>query len=116
MAVKPVACEGDASATPGTTLYAGAQSGTWTAGPVSPITYDHLTVGGVAVLAKASCEFSFSGTSGNTAVTGSSTVTLSPSATVLQYGGANVLRDGNSADDEYGNTLSASSARALASA
>jgi hypothetical protein len=115
MAAKPVACVGDASATAGTTPSTKADSGTWTAGPVSVTTDPHLTVGGLAVLAQASCTFSFSGTKGMNPVTDSSTVTLSPSSTVLTYNGGALLRDQDSAQDTYNNTVSVSSSRILAS-
>jgi hypothetical protein len=118
MPAKPVACEADVSATAGSVLYPGAASGAWTAGPVSVTPYAPLTVGGAATLAQATCLFSFTGTSpapASSPVAGTSSLTLTPTATVLKFGGGNLLRDGDQAADSYGNTLAASSGRILAS-
>ena len=68
MATKAVAARGDVSAKAGTTPSSKADSGTWTAGPVSVTTFDDLTVGGDPVVVEAECTFTFSGTKGNSAV------------------------------------------------
>ena len=117
MATKPVAVEGDVSATPGTTPYSGADSGTWTAGAVSYKRYDKLTVGGQKAVYEASCDFSFSGTnSGGSTVKGNETVTLTASSTTLQGGTSNVIRDGDRASGSYGNELRTSASGDLKSA
>lgn len=114
MAMKPVAIAGDATATAGAVVAAGADSGTWTAGPITESTYDVLTSGGSKVLYKAECTFSFSGKdSANAAVTDTSTVTLDATTKVLQGGGTFVLVDGDSQADEYDNTVSISASAPL---
>jgi hypothetical protein len=120
MAMKPVAVQGDASAEAGSTLYGAAKAGAWTAGPVSETSYAKLTSGGVAVLHRAACTFSFVGGSdppnGLTAdVTGTSTVTLTASGTVAQGKLTHVLRDGDQQQDGYGNTVSVSASAAFRS-
>jgi len=115
MALKPVAVKGDASASTGSVPYTGAVEGEWTAGAVTETSYAQLTSGGTEVIHEARCTFSFVGGSdppnGRTAdVSGSSTVTLSAAGTVAQGGLAHVLRDGDEAQDSYGNTVSVSAA------
>lgn len=117
MALKPVAVEGDVSATAGTTLFSGAQSGTWTAGPIQLSSWSKLKVGGTATIWKAICLFSFSGLNGSGAtVVGTSTVTLTADSTKLQGASNNVLRDGDSETDSYGNKLEARAPGKLRSA
>jgi hypothetical protein len=96
MPPKPVAVEGDVSATAGNQMFTGADSGTWTAGPVSVTSYDNLKVGGRKVVWKATCTFSFSGKAGNTGVTGAETVTLTATTKLLNKGQNKVLVDGDS--------------------
>src|SRR5688500_13021295 len=72
-----VAVQGDVIATPGTGLPTGADSGTWTAGPVNYQTYAKLKAGG-NVANQSSCTFTFAGVnSSGSPVSSSSTVTLS---------------------------------------
>ena len=108
MATTPVAVEGDVLAQPGTTPAPGAASGVWTPGQVNYTSYAFLTVNGVAVIYEASCTFSFSGTSpppASSAVTDSSDVKLSAGGTVLMASQNNVLLNGDSANDDFGNKL-----------
>lgn len=119
MATKSVAVDGEVQATPGTAMYSPADSGAWSAGAVQHTTYAALTVGGVAVVHEASCEFTFSGAdskSNGAPVTGSETVTLTASPTSLMRGKDAVLRDGDEAEGSYGNKLRAVTSRHLKSA
>ena len=118
--MKPVARTGEVQPSVGEKLFTGADSGTWTAGTVtaeaagSPPS-SPLRVGG-EVIRSASCALSFTGTAGSTTVTGTSTVSLTATGTVLTVGGAAVLRDGDTAKDDFDNTLTASSEAPLRSA
>ncbi len=97
MAAKSVAVKGDVSATAGTSPYTGAQTGTWTAGPVTETSYAKLKVGGKQVLWKAECTFSFSGANSSGAtVTGTEKVTLTATTKLLMKGEHSVLVDGDS--------------------
>ncbi|MFF4911220.1 hypothetical protein ACFY2T_40875 [Streptomyces sp. NPDC001260] len=111
MATKSVARTGDVSAKAGTKLPEGADSGTWTVSEGNPTvtTTDLLTSDGRKVVVEATCDFSFTGKSGNTAVTNSSTVKLEPGSRALDAGGVAPLVDGDSKQDSYGNTVSVSS-------
>jgi hypothetical protein len=120
MPAKSVAVEGDVSATAGTTPYTGADSGTWTAGPVSLTSYGNLKVKGKKVVWKATCTFSFSGKAGNTTVTGSETVTLTATTKLLNKNQTKVLVDGDSktggdAAPKFDNKLSVSASGPLKS-
>jgi hypothetical protein len=112
----PVAVHGDVHATVGAGMFGSATSGSWTAGTVTEQTYTWLTVGGAAVVHAASCTFSFTGSDGMNTVTGTSTVSLTAATTVLQHGSTNVLRNGDSASDTYGNTLAVQASGILTSA
>jgi hypothetical protein len=116
VATKAVAASGDVSATAGTTPSTKADSGTWTAGPVSLTTLDDLTVGGDPVVVEAECTFTFSGTKGTSGVTDTSTVTLPASDHPLLGSQDSVLVDGDEERDGYGNTVSVSSTRDLRTA
>jgi len=122
MALKNVATQADVQTQPGTTQFTGAASGTWSAGPVSVVSYAKLTIGGQAVILSASCTFSFTGASGSTppvTVTGSEEVTLSAAAldtTKLQGGLLQVLRDSNQSNTSlFGNVIKISSSEKLGS-
>jgi hypothetical protein len=67
------------------------------------------------VIYEATCTFAFAGTKGNSAVVDSSTVTLTAAATLLQGQSSFVLRDGDSAQDNYGNTVKTQSSRTMQS-
>jgi hypothetical protein len=106
--VANVARQGDVSATPGTTPFTGATSGTWTAGTIGDTPYDKVVSGGAKAISEARCTFSFSGANASgSPVTGSETVTLSAKQTKLQKGASGVLVDGDSATGTFGNTLTA---------
>lgn len=120
MPLKPVAKQGDVSATAGTTVHETATTGSWSAGPVTPVPYAFLTIGGTPVVHEASCVFTFNGSndSSGTPVTIGPipvTVTLTAASTTLQKGTTFVLRDGDSTQDSYGNKLEASAANNLQS-
>ncbi|HEY8704329.1 MAG TPA: hypothetical protein VIL98_06220 [Gaiellaceae bacterium] len=117
MPLKPVAKTGDTTKTPGTLMFTGASTGSWTGAAVTETAYPLLTIGGVGVIHLASCLFSFSGlaANGTTAVTGSSTVTLTASSTTLQKSSTFVLRDGDTTQDSFGNALTVAAANILRS-
>jgi hypothetical protein len=118
MAGKSVAVSGEVIATPGTTFFTGADSGTWTAGAVNVQSYSKLTVGSKAVLHEAKCTFTFSGANSGTGatITGSETVTLKAGATLLQKGLTSVLVQGDSATGSFGNKLQVQTVSKLRSA
>ena len=111
MAGIAVATEGDVVVTLGTMPYQAGSSGLWSAGSVSYVSYAYLTVDGKKVISEASCGFSFSGKKDaephDPVVTpGPQTLKLAPpQPTLLQKGDAHVLRNGDTASDQWGNTL-----------
>jgi hypothetical protein len=112
--VQNVACQADVSAAPGMTLFTGAQSGAWTAGPITVTPHPRLQVGGVPAVSGAACTFTFTGVNGaNAPVTGEETVTLAASATKLRDSAAGLLLTGDHANGVFGNTLQVASARKL---
>jgi len=106
---KSIARSGDVSAQAGSSMYTGATSGSWTAGDLTLTTASLASSGGSKAVIKATCTFSFSGSNGQSAVTGTSSVTLNPSSRLLTIGGTAPLVDGDSAKDDYGNTIKVSS-------
>lgn len=119
MAVKRVAVAADVSATPGSTPFDGAASGTWTAGAISVSTYAKLTLAEAETAWKAQCTFSFSGTTpapASSPITGSSPVTLTATTKKLQGGATHVLVDGDQEQDRFGNKLSVSASGKLRTA
>ena len=109
-----VAGEGDVTASPGSIPFTGAEpGGTWTAGPVTVLTYPRLRAGGAQVAFQAVCTFQFTGKSGPTPITGSETVTLTPGDSKLQKGQNGVLLDGDEAEGAFGNKVTAASTRTL---
>ena len=108
-----VAVEGDVTAIPGSIFFTSATSGSWSAGPVTVTTYPKLRAE-AQVAFQASCTFQFSGSSGQTPVTGSETVTLTAAGSAkLQKGLNGVLLAGDNAEGAFGNKLTASSTRTL---
>jgi|tagenome__1003787_1003787.scaffolds.fasta_scaffold20890892_3 hypothetical protein len=110
MATKAVAWAGDVQATAGTTMFTGADSGTWTAGPVQETVSEKLTTGNAAGSAKkvvtgATCTFTFSGKSGNLPASGTSTVQLTAGKPALTVAKDAPLVDGDSKSDTFGNEL-----------
>lgn len=114
---KAVAGVGDVTATPGTKMFTGADTGTWSAvGDVTVVPYPKLRAGGDEVIYQASCAFKFEGKAGNTPVFGAETVTLTASGEAkLQKGGSGVLRDGDGVEGDFGNRLDVASSRTLRS-
>jgi hypothetical protein len=109
--VSRVATAGTATATASAELkFTGgtADSGSWTAGPVTETADSTLEVGSAAVIHQATCTFSFTGKLANVAVADVSPVTLKPKATKLRGGGVDVLLDGDSEQDTFGNKVSVS--------
>jgi hypothetical protein len=106
-----VATEGDVVVTVGTVPYQPNSTGVWSAGGVSYISYAYLMVDGKKVISEASCGFSFSGAKNAppydpVATPGPQTLKLTPpQQTLLQKGDAQVLRNGDTASDQWGNTL-----------
>ena len=113
MTAKSVARSDDVSTLAGSTSYTGATSGSWTAGDLTLTTASLASIGGSTVVTKAACTFSFSGSNGQSAVTGTSSVTLNPSSRLLTIDGTSPLVDGDSAKDDYGNTIKVSSSALL---
>jgi hypothetical protein len=114
---RSVAAKDDVSATPGTVPFTGADQGTWTAGEINAPGHPELQMGG-AVISEASCVFSFQGSNSGTgaAVTGQETVTLTSGTTKLHVGQVSVLVDGDetTGDGGFGNKLTVTSTRKLA--
>jgi hypothetical protein len=106
---KKVAVEGDVQATPGSTPFTGAASGTWKEGEITYSSYDYLNISGRKAIYKAQCKFTFTGTSpapANNPIVGDETVTLEAQSTKLQRGLSNILVDGaSSTGSTFGNTL-----------
>lgn len=103
-----VAVEGDAQAIEGTVPFKGAESGKWTAGPITYSSYEKLKVGGSKVIYQAKCIFTFQGTnSAGATIPGAETVTLEAKSTKLQGAQFKVLVNGDNAEGEgkYGNKL-----------
>lgn len=105
---KPVAVQGEIKATPGSTPFAPADTGSWTAGPVVEVTHPKLQVKGKPVVLEASCIFTFSGSVSSTGapVIGAETVTLLPAGTkVRSESSKSVLVDGDKLKGQFGNEL-----------
>jgi hypothetical protein len=111
-----VAVDGDVTATPSASPASGADSGAWTAGPISYTTYSKLKVGGKNVIWKAKCTFSFSGKSGNSPYSTTEDVTLTASTKKLNKSQHNVLVSGDSETGTQGNKLAVSASGKLTSA
>jgi hypothetical protein len=104
---KPVAVQGEIKATPGSTPFAPADTGSWTAGPVVEVTHPKLQVKGKPVVLEASCVFTFSGSISSTGapVAGVEVVMLRPTTKVLLKSSTFVLVDGDKQKGVYGNEL-----------
>jgi len=102
-----IAVDGEVTATPGTSMYSGATGGSWTAGAVTYTSHSKIRSGGKEVIYKAECTFTFSGTSGNSPVSGTEKVTLQASKKKLSCSGNYVLVNGDSKQGTYGNKLEA---------
>lgn len=104
---KAVAVEGEIKATPSSTPFPPADTGSWAAGPVVEVKHPKLQVKGKAVVLEASCIFTFSGSVSSTGVpvTGSEEVKLSPTTKVLLKSSKSVLVDGDMQIGQFGNQL-----------
>ena len=115
---KSVAAKDDVSATPGAVPFTGADQGTWTAGEINAPGHPEFQMGEAAVISEASCVFSFQGSNSGTGavVAGQETVTLTSGTTKLHVGQVTVLVDGDEAtgDGGFGNKLTVTSSRKLA--
>lgn len=111
---KKAAVEGDVKATPGTTPFPPADSGAWSAGPVTDTPYPKLSSGGKKTLSQSMCTFTFTGTqstpNGPVPVSGTEMVTLVAKKTKLTAGG-NLLLDGDNQQGVYGNKLEATASQ-----
>ncbi|MCF2872543.1 hypothetical protein L0664_15815 [Octadecabacter sp. G9-8] len=109
MALKALAVVGDTSATAGGPAGPDGSAGAWTPRTVSESSYTQMTNHGPKVIFEAECTFDYLGTKTNTNDTvGDSTVTLTASSSVLRVDGGDVLLDGDTAQDSWGNTLTVS--------
>lgn len=121
MPAKPVAVQGEVSATVGKKMFTGADSGIWTAGPITVSSYDNLKSAGKKVIWRAECTFTFAGKAGTSSITGTEKVTLSASAKLLGKHQHSVLVDGDAktggnSPPTFDNTLSVSAAGLLKTA
>ncbi|HEX6683616.1 MAG TPA: hypothetical protein VF062_12515 [Candidatus Limnocylindrales bacterium] len=96
-----VAVEGEVVATAGPATAAGS----WTAGPVTEVSYTKLTIGGKKVIHQAMCTFTF--TNSTTSATTLVPLTLTASPRKLQGGLSNVLCHADKFVDPNGNQLEA---------
>jgi hypothetical protein len=113
MAAKPIAVKADVSTEPaqGTSPFTGYDGGgAWTQITVTVLTRPVLRSGGAEVAWKATASFQYAGTvGGNPAPPGGpSTVTLTGSSTTLTAEGQPLLRDGDTAQDSFGNKIKVS--------
>lgn len=106
-----VALNGDVIATPGSTPPGNCTPAPgWTAGSVIYTNGTKIKVNGIFVITKAECTFTWTGAPpplGCSPTTMTSKVTLNPSTTKLKDNSTNILRNGDTAQDSYGNTLTA---------
>lgn len=117
MAIKNVAVLGEVNAIPGDKPFTGADSGVWTAGPVNSTSYAKLKSEGKKVIWKATCNFSFSGSSSSgAAIAGNEIVNLTATVKLLNNSQSNVLVDGDNVTGIYGNKLQVSASGKLATA
>lgn len=120
MTPKPVAVAADVSTTvaPGTRPFSGYDpGGTWSEVSLQVQTRAALTIAGAEVAWKATASFQYAGTVGGqpSPPGGPSEVTLTGSSQALTVEGQPLLRDGDSAQDSYGNTIKVSADHALRS-
>jgi hypothetical protein len=120
VATKPIAVEADVSTelAQGTSPASGFDpGGSWARMDFTVETRDVLTVGSAAAAWKASASFAYTGTQGGTSTATSppSSVTLFGSSTALTLEGQPLLRDGDSAQDGFGNKIKVSASGPLGS-
>jgi hypothetical protein len=106
-----VALNGDVIATPGSIPPGNCTPAPgWTAGPIIYTNGMKIKVDGTWVITKAECTFIWTGTPpppGCVPVATNSKVTLNPDTTKLKDNSKDILRNGNTAQDSYLNTLTA---------
>lgn len=114
-----IAFEGDIKATVGTTPFAPATTGTWTPGPLLHTKATAVTCQQKPALHSVSCTFQFNGNqqtaNGLVPVTGSETVELQATASLLTVNNKALLRNGETKTGSHGNTLTAQVAQTLVS-
>ena len=120
MAVKSIAVKADVSTelAPGSKPFTGYDSdGAWSEVSLSVETLDVLTIAGAAVAWKANASFQYAGTMGGNPAPPSapSPVTLTGTSTALTATGKALLRDGDSAEDSFGNKITVSADHPLRS-
>lgn len=103
---------------PPVSLPEGAASGGWSiTAPLQVQIQDHLTSEGQPVAFEARASFLFKGLNagGSDFTLGPLELVLSPEPTLVTGRGGDLLHDGDSVSDRYGNTIAAGSDRALRS-
>jgi hypothetical protein len=120
---KAVATKADVTAEPSKTVPKDATtgSGKWTAGAITVVEYDLLTIGGKPAISKAECTFTYAGgtqkaDSTKPYPTTTEKVTLTAGTTLLQKGASSVLVDGDSKEGSEKNKLSISANHKLTTA
>jgi hypothetical protein len=100
MPSKSVAVTGDAVLVP---------TGDFVAGPVTYVSYNNLSIGGVGVISGVSCTFT------NSSTGATDLVVLSANSTTLQKGLSGVLVNGDSATGALGNQIQINTSSKLTS-
>lgn len=122
MAAKSIAVEADVSTSlaQGTSPFTGFDpGGTWAQVSLVVQTRPEVTVGGAATAWKATASFAYTGSVSGAAPTTSPPtppLVLSGSSTALTVAGQPLLRDGDRAEDSYGNKITVSASGPLTSA
>jgi hypothetical protein len=120
MALKSIAVKADVSTqlAQSSSPYTGFDpGGTWKEASFEVQTRSELTVDGAATAWKATAGFTYTGTQGGTSTATSppSTATLSGSSSALKFAGEPLLRDGDTAEDSFGNKIKVQSSGPLRS-
>jgi hypothetical protein len=122
MASKPVAVEADIVIVAGTVAAVGTTLTSWVPGqPTVTKQYAKLTVGGQPVISQVKCTFTYTGIDNSTkgpAQVNPETLTLTAAdlgTTKLQQQEDQVLRDGDTIESTFGNTIKIVSSRKLQS-
>lgn len=115
MPTKRVATEADVQTTAGTVIPTDiADAGSWAATTRQVKKHTKLTIGGTEAIYEATCTFLFTGTKQGAPASKTEDVTLSAATTKLQAGHP-VLRDGDTKQSTFGNTVKIASSRKLTS-
>lgn len=113
-----VAADVTTETAPGTSPFTGYDpGGTWTQVAFQVLTRPALTIAGAEVSWKATASFQYAGTVGGQGSPpgGPSDVTLTGSSSALMVEGLPLLRDGDTAQDSFGNTIKVSASHPLRS-